>query len=123
MNLSPTPSEASSTATWSRMDRKIAEGGRYPPVDVLRSLSRTSPGVLEPHERPLVAHARKVLSTYGELKDLVRLGAYRPGNDPDADEAVRLAPAIERVLSQSKGESSDPDRAFEALAAALAGES
>ncbi len=101
------------------LDRRIAEGGRYPPVDVLRSLSRTAPGVLDPHERPLVAEARRLLSTYGEVKDLVRLGAYRAGHDAEADEAVRLAPAIEAVLAQAKAEPSDPDQTFGALAAAL----
>jgi flagellum-specific ATP synthase len=102
------------------LDRRIAEGGRYPPVDVLRSLSRTAPAVLDPHERPLVAEARRLLSTYGEVKDLVRLGAYRVGHDLQADEAVRLAPAIEAVLAQAKGDPSDPDQAFAALAAAMA---
>jgi len=101
------------------LDRRIAEAGRYPPVEVLRSLSRTAPGVLDPHERPLVAEARRLLATYAEVKDLVRLGAYRPGNDPEADMAVAAAPAIEQVLAQAKGEASDPDRAFAALAAAL----
>jgi flagellum-specific ATP synthase len=89
---------------------------------VLRSLSRTAPAVLDPHERPLVAEARLLLYTYGEVKDLVRLGAYRVGHDPQADEAVRLAPAIEAVLAQAKGDPSDPDQAFAALAAAMAGE-
>jgi flagellum-specific ATP synthase len=103
------------------LDRRIAEGGRYPPVDVLRSLSRTAPGVLDAHERPLVLEARRLLSTYAEVKDLVRLGAYRVGHDPQADQAVRLAPAIEQqVLAQAKGEPSDPDQAFGALVAALA---
>lgn len=101
------------------LDRRIAEAGRYPPVDVLRSLSRTAPAVLDPHERPLVAEARRLLSTYAEVKDLVRLGAYRPGHDTEADAAVRAAPAIEQVLAQAKGEASDPDQAFAALAAAL----
>ena len=87
---------------------------------MLRSLSRTAPGVLDAHERPLVAEARRLLATYAEVKDLVRLGAYRPGNDPQADEAVRLAPGIEQVLAQAKGEASDPDQAFSALVAALA---
>lgn len=103
------------------LDRRIAEEGRYPPVDVLRSLSRTAPGVLDAHERPLVAQARRMLSTYAEVRDLVRLGAYRAGHDEAADEAVRLAPAIEAVLAQPKGEASDPDQAFAALAAALGG--
>jgi len=71
------------------------------------------------HERPLVAEARRLLATYAEVKDLVRLGAFRSGHDPLADEAVRLAPAIETVLTQAKGEASDPDQAFGALAAAL----
>lgn len=101
------------------LDRRIAEGGRYPPVDVLRSLSRTAPAVLDAHERPLVAEARRLLSTYADLRDLVRLGAYRSGYDPLADEAVRLAPMIEAVLAQGKTEPSDPDQAFGALAAAL----
>ena len=101
------------------LDRRIAEAGRYPPVDVLRSLSRTAPAVLDPHERPLVAEARRLLSTYAEVRDLVRLGAYRAGHDPLSDEAVRLAPAIEAVLTQAKTEPSDPDQAFGALAAAL----
>jgi flagellum-specific ATP synthase len=103
------------------LDRRIAEAGRYPPVDVLRSLSRTAPGVLDAHERPLVAEARRLLSTYGDLRDLVRLGAYRPGHDDAADDAVRLAPGIEAMLAQGRAEPSDPDQAFGALAAALAG--
>lgn len=105
------------------LDRRIAEAGRYPPVDVLRSLSRTAPAVLDAHERPLVAQARRLLATHAEVKDLVRLGAYRPGHDAEADAAVRLAPAIEALLAQPKGEAADPDAAFAALAAALAGTS
>lgn len=101
------------------LDRRIAEAGRYPPVDVLRSLSRTAPGVLDAHERPLVTEARRHLATWAEVRDLVRLGAYRPGNDPAADAAVALAPAIEQVLAQPKGEASDPDQAFAALASAM----
>jgi len=101
------------------LDRRIAESGRYPPVDVLRSLSRTAPGVLDATERPLVAEARRLLSLYAEVKDLVRLGAYRPGNDPETDRAVKLAAGIEAVLTQSRDERSDPAEAFAALAAAL----
>ena len=101
------------------LDRRIAEAGRYPPVDVLRSLSRTAPAVLDPAERPLVGAARRILSTWNEVRDLVRLGAYRGGHDPVADEAVRLAPAVEQVLMQPKGEASDPAEAFAMLGAAL----
>ena len=101
------------------LDRRIAEGGRYPPVDVLRSVSRSVPGVLEPAERPLVTRARKMLSLYGEARDLLRLGAYRPGGDPELDEAVRLAPAIEEMLAQPKGQTCSAAEAFDSLRALL----
>jgi REP element-mobilizing transposase RayT len=103
------------------LDRAIAEAGRYPPVDVLRSVSRSMPGVLAEQEWELVAEAKRLLSTYNEVKDLVRLGAYRTGNDPEADAAVKLAPRIEAVLRQRKGEVSPVEESFAALAQAIDG--
>jgi flagellum-specific ATP synthase len=69
----------------------------------------------------LVSEAKRLLSTYNEVKDLVRLGAYRTGNDPEADAAVKLAPRIEAVLRQRKGEISPVEEAFAALAQAIDG--
>ena len=73
------------------LDRSIGERGRYPAVDVLRSLSRTVPGCLSPDERALAARARRLLSVQAEMADLVRLGAYRVGTDAAVDEALRVA--------------------------------
>ena len=101
------------------LDRRIAEGGRYPAVDVLRSLSRTVPGCLDAEEAALARRARAVLAIQAEMADLVRLGAYRPGTDPATDEALRLAPRIEALLHQAKGEHSTLPGAFAALAAAM----
>ena len=101
------------------LDRRIGEGGRYPAVDVLRSLSRTTPGCLEPGERALVRRARSLLAVEAEMAELVRLGAYRTGADPAVDEALRLAPRIQAMLAQAKGERSDLAGAFAALEAAL----
>ncbi len=103
------------------LDRRIGEAGRYPAVDVLRSLSRTVPGCLQPSERLLAARARAILSTYAEMADLVRLGAYKPGADPAVDEAVLLAPRIERALHQGRGDPSSLAESFAALAAAMEG--
>jgi flagellum-specific ATP synthase len=97
------------------LDRRIGEAGRYPAVDVLRSLSRTVPGCLEPAEAALVRRARAALSLHADMADLVRLGAYRAGTDPATDEALRLAPRIESVLRQMKGERSTLPDAFAAL--------
>jgi flagellum-specific ATP synthase len=101
------------------LDRRIGEAGRYPAVDVLRSLSRTVPGCLLPAERASMQRARRVLSLHAEMADLLRLGAYRAGTDPAVDEAIRLAPRIEAMLAQAKGEGGTVEDAFAALAAAL----
>jgi len=101
------------------LDRRIGESGRYPAVDVLRSLSRTVPGCLDAPDAALVRRARGLLALQADMADLVRLGAYRPGTDPATDEALRLAPRIEAVLRQPKGERSTLAAAFEALRGAL----
>lgn len=101
------------------LDRRIAEGGRYPAVDVLRSLSRTVPGCLDPSEAATMQRARGILALYAEMADMVRLGAYRPGSDPAVDEAIALAPRIETFLRQSKDERSGLDAAFAGLGEAL----
>jgi flagellum-specific ATP synthase len=97
------------------LDRRIAETGRYPAIDVLRSLSRTVPGCLDPAQNALVRDARAVLATQSELADLVRLGAYQPGADPAADRALRLAPRIEKLLHQDRNSPSSLTEAFAAL--------
>ncbi|MDB5372205.1 MAG: fliI [Belnapia sp.] len=101
------------------LDRGIGERGRYPAVDVLRSLSRTVPGCQTPGEAGLMRRARAILALHADMADLVRLGAYRPGADPAVDEAIRLAPRIEAMLAQGKGERSSVAGAFAALAASL----
>jgi len=101
------------------LDRAIGERGRYPAIDILRSLSRTVPGNLAPEERDLMLRARRILALHADMADLVRLGAYRAGTDPQVDEAIRLAPRIEAVLTQGKGERGSIADAFAALAAAM----
>src|SRR3954452_1038712 len=86
------------------MDRKIAEGGRYPAIDVLRSLSRTATAVLDEAQTDLIRRARAILSLHADMVDMVRLGAYRAGTDTAVDEALRLTPLIEDVLRQRQDE-------------------
>ncbi len=84
------------------LDRRIAETGRYPPVDVLRSLSRAAAGCLSSEEIAMVRRARQILAVWTESADLVRLGAYRDGTDPAVDEALILAPRINVFLDQDR---------------------
>jgi flagellum-specific ATP synthase len=101
------------------LDRRIAEGGRYPAIDVLRSLSRTATGCSSAEENGLAARARAILALYADMADMVRLGAYRAGSDPAVDEAVALAPRIEAVLHQGREEIASLPDGFAQLAAAL----
>jgi flagellum-specific ATP synthase len=86
------------------MERAIAERGRYPAINVLRSVSRTMPRSCDPAYLPVVRRARRVLSTYADMEELIRLGAYRAGSSQEVDEAVALMPQLEAFLGQGKEE-------------------
>lgn len=101
------------------LDRRIAEAGRYPAIDVLRSLSRAASGCLDPAQHTLIRRARAVLALHDQMADLIRLGAYRAGTDPAVDEAIGLAPRIEAVLRQDRHETTGLDASFESLRDAL----
>lgn len=103
------------------LDRAIAERGRYPAINVLRSVSRVMPGCNTDVENALVGRARAILARYEDMAELIRLGAYKRGTDPDIDEAIRLYPAIEAFLAQGKAERSELVEGYRALEAALEG--
>jgi flagellum-specific ATP synthase len=103
------------------LDRRIAEGGRYPAIDVARSLSRLAVGCLEPWEAELVARARAIVALHSDMADMVRLGAYKAGSDPAVDEALRLAPAIDAMLRQAPREGATFEESFARLRVALEG--
>lgn len=102
------------------LERRIAERGRYPSVNVLRSVSRTMPQCNTEAETALITHARRVLATYADMEEMIRLGAYRMGSNPEVDEAIRLAPALEAFLNQGKDERTTLAEGYQALAAILA---
>ncbi|MFO1072094.1 MAG: FliI/YscN family ATPase [Geminicoccaceae bacterium] len=101
------------------LDRATAEGGRFPAVDVLRSLSRSAPGCYAAGEWPLVREARRLMRLHADMAELIRLGAYRAGSDPDLDRAIAVRPALEAILQQGIGEPGGTDP-MAALKAALA---
>ena len=102
------------------LDRRIAEAGRYPPIDVLRSLSRAAQGCMTTEEKALTRKARGILALQGEMADLVRMGAYRAGADPAVDEALAVGPRIEALLRQDRAEQTGMDASFALLREALA---
>jgi flagellum-specific ATP synthase len=101
------------------LDRRIGEGGRYPAVDVLRSLSRAASGCLDGGQAALVRQARAMLALHADMADMVRLGATRPGADPALDRAILSVPRIEAMLSQHRDEATGIEDSFAALQAAM----
>ncbi|HYM30953.1 MAG TPA: EscN/YscN/HrcN family type III secretion system ATPase, partial [Candidatus Cybelea sp.] len=102
------------------LDRQIAERNRYPAVNVLRSISRTMPNCNTTAENDLVNRARRLISIYDDMAEMIRLGAYRRGSDPLVDEAIHYQPALENFLAQDKAVSADLASGYAALAAVLA---
>jgi flagellum-specific ATP synthase len=98
------------------MERKIGERGRYPAINILRSVSRTMPGCNTANENELVGHARRLLSSYDNMAEMIRLGAYRRGTDPQVDEAIHYQPALEAFLKQGKREATDLETSYAMLA-------
>jgi flagellum-specific ATP synthase len=97
------------------MERAIAERGRFPAINVLKSISRTMPGCQHQHERDIVTSARQSLSAYSNMEELIRIGAYRTGADPAVDRAILLNPSLEAFLRQDKDEVSTLDESFAQL--------
>ena len=102
------------------MERAIAERGRFPAINVLKSISRTLPACQTPPERDVARAARQALSAFANMEELIRIGAYRAGSDPGVDRAIQLNPALEAFLGQDKDEASTLDDAFAQLADILA---
>ena len=86
------------------MERAIAERGRYPAINVLKTVSRTMPRSTDPDFLDVVRKAKQSMATYADMEELIRLGAYRQGSSADVDEAIRLNPAFEAFLRQGKEE-------------------
>jgi len=86
------------------LDRSIADRGRYPAINMLRSVSRSMPKCLTPQQAELVKRGREVMSTYEDMAELIRLGAYRRGSDPKVDEAIAIYPKLEEFLAQKPDE-------------------
>jgi flagellum-specific ATP synthase len=99
------------------MERAIAEKGRYPAINVLRSVSRTMPMCHSEREMALVEHARQLMATYSDMEELIRLGAYRAGSDQIVDEAIKFHGPLDAFLRQRIDERSTIDDGFNSLSA------
>lgn len=97
------------------LDRRLAQRGHFPPIDVVASTSRLMHRVVDPGHLAAAARVRERLAIYEEHRDLIALGAYQAGRDKKTDDAVTAYPTIERVLRQGRDEPAAWDQALAAL--------
>ena len=86
------------------LDRKIAERGRYPAIDLLRSVSRSLPEAATAVENDLIAEARQILGAWDRAEMMIQAGLYAKGSDPMVDRAIKIWPALDAFLAKSAPE-------------------
>lgn len=97
------------------LDRTIAERGRFPAINILRSVSRAVPACHSEEEQRTVNSARTLISTYEDMADMIRLGAYRPGSNAEVDRAIELFPNISVFLGQRSDDITGIEESFSQL--------
>ena len=102
------------------LERKIADRGRYPAINILRSVSRSMPKCLTEEQAVIIQKARQIMATYEDMEELIRLGAYRQGSDPKVDLAIEIYPLLETFLSQKPEEQTSLDEGYQMLTQILA---
>jgi flagellum-specific ATP synthase len=99
------------------LDRSIAERGRFPAVDVLRSVSRSLPRAATNEENDLISRARFLLGTYANAEMMLKAGLYAEGSDPDVDLAKAVWSSLDKFVGLTEKE--DIENSFKSLAACL----
>ena len=86
------------------LSRAIADRNHYPPIDVLASVSRVMPDIIAQRHKQDYGMIKSMIAIYREAEDLINIGAYRKGANPEIDRAVELHPAIQAFLKQTVDE-------------------
>ena len=84
------------------MDRRIAERGRFPAIDLLRSVSRSLPAAAAPQENALINRARQLLGAWDRAEMMIQSGLYVSGSDPMIDTAIRVWPKLDAFLAEDE---------------------
>lgn len=86
------------------LSRELADSGHYPAIDIEKSISRSMPRVVDDNHLKTARRFKQLYSRYMRGRDLLSMGAYAPGSDPDMDTAIRLWPKIQAYLQQESNE-------------------
>ncbi len=102
------------------LSRRLADRNHYPAIDILASLSRVAPRLMNPRTAEASAKIRSLISAYREKEDLIDVGAYVKGTDPEVDEAIDKKDAVNDFLIQGIAEHEEPSAIY-SRAAEIAG--
>ncbi len=102
-----------------QLSRRLATEGHFPAIDILESISRVMPAVARPSHLELAGRLRQILATYRAAEDLINIGAYVRGTNPEIDLAIELLPAIRQFLRQSPDERTPFEETVGRMAAIL----
>lgn len=100
------------------MDRSIAERGRFPAIDLLRSVSRSLPDAASDFENGLISEARRLLGAYERAEMMIQAGLYAAGSDPSVDAAIKVWSALDGFLAEDAA--NGVEASFKRLGACLA---
>lgn len=101
------------------LSRTLADSGHYPAIDVEASISRVMPQVVNPEQLQLAQRFRQVYSQYQQNRDLISVGAYAAGSNPETDFAIQRMPVMTRFLQQGLNEAVDYQQSNTDLATIL----
>lgn len=99
------------------LSRDLANHGHYPSIDLLKSISRLATDLWSSPERGVVQKALKMLSIRERHRDMIEIGAYRNGSNPELDQAIAAYPALEKFLVQGPEERQTRTEVFQRLSA------
>jgi len=97
------------------LSRKLAEEGHYPAIDIEASISRVMPQIITQEQLLLAQKLKQLFARYQQARDLISVGAYVPGSDPETDLAIKLMPAIKVFLQQGLDQSANLELSRSAL--------
>ena len=89
------------------LSRTLADAGHYPAIDIEQSISRAMVNLIEPEHLAQIRNFKQLYSRYQRSRDLISVGAYAAGSDPQLDLAIKMYPEFERFLQQNLSEQAD----------------
>ena len=97
------------------LNRKLAHKNHYPAIDILQSISRCMSQIATREHKQLAGKMKNVMATYNEAEDLINIGAYKAGSNPEIDYAISKIQAVNQFLLQDVNDKFSFDETVEMM--------